>query len=80
MAEVLLRISELLSQDGFFYSLMAANGGRTGYWGMKRWSAREIRAAMAPFFRIVTMKRSFFTPGEEGSIPGWATVMKPTAG
>ena len=79
MAETLLRISELLSPGGFFYSLMLADGGKTGYRGMKRWREDEIRAVVQPLFRVVSMKKSVFTPGETGSMPAWVTVMK-TAG
>ncbi len=76
MPEVLGAVAKFLSPDGIFYSLMVADGRNSGYWGMKRWREDEIRAAVRPFFKIVAMKRSVFTPGERGSIPAWATVMK----
>jgi hypothetical protein len=76
MDDALRRITELLSSDSIFYSLMAAAGGRGGYWGMKRWKEGEIRDAMRPYFHIITLQKSVFTPGEKGSIPAWAAVMK----
>ena len=78
---LLERTVELLATSlvsgGIFYSLMIAREGASGHWGITRWSEREIRAAVEPWFTIREMRRDVFTPGEPGSVPAWITVMSP---
>ncbi|WP_455383328.1 class I SAM-dependent methyltransferase, partial [Salinispira pacifica] len=77
MAAVLERTRRIMEPDALFYSLITAREGASGFWGPRRWTESEIRDAVERYFRIEEMKLSVFTPGEEGSIPAWITVMRP---
>ena len=70
-------IAEALSPAGIFYSLMIAQEGASGHWGIVKWSQRRIRETVEPSFDILEMVKEVFTPGEPGSVPAWLTVMRP---
>ena len=67
-------IAEILEAGGLWYSLTACTSGGPHFGGPPRWSEVDIRQAVEPYFEILSLQESVFTPGEAGSIPAWICV------
>ena len=74
--EAVRLLAELLSPDGFFYSLMIAGDSVPRYWGMGRWNENDMREMLSPWFEVVTSRRTVFTPGERGSMGAILTIAR----
>ena len=76
LERTLRAIAGLMTPDGLFYSLIIAGPDVPRWWSMSRWTERDVREAMEPFFTVRAIRRTVFTPGEPGSMSAWLSVME----
>ena len=69
-------ITRVLEPGGLWYSLTPSSRGERNYGGIPKWSDTDLIETLEPYFDIMLLRESVFTPGESGSIPAWICVAR----